>query len=306
MTAEHADTHSSLKVWTSDFVAGTVAGIVGKVVEYPFDTVKVRLQTMSSGSVGGMPVFNGPLDCIHKTFRKDGFRGFYRGLSSPVLGAALETAVVFSVFGQMARVLGGNSSEDLTMPQVVVAAGVAGFAVSHVLTPVELVKCRIQVQTNATASTAVAKYRGPWDCIRSIAREEGVLGLFRGYRATIIREMPGNAVWFGFYELSMRALTPPNAKRKDTPAYLSAVAGACGGLGTWLTMFPVDTVKSRMQTGVGKGISDSFYHSFRNILASEGLRGMYSGVTVTAITSIPANGIMWLTYAYVSRTVLQL
>ena len=85
---------------------------------YPFDTVKVRLQTLgasvSAASASG-PSFSGPIDCILKTWKNDGFMGFYRGLSSPVVGAAFEAAVLFSSFGQMTYFMTGSKlPENMT------------------------------------------------------------------------------------------------------------------------------------------------------------------------------------------------
>lgn len=51
-----------------------VAGMVGKVVEYPFDTVKVRLQTQSVDH----PLFNGPLDCMKTTIKNEGIQGLFK------------------------------------------------------------------------------------------------------------------------------------------------------------------------------------------------------------------------------------
>jgi ornithine carrier protein len=47
--------------------------MVGKVVEYPFDTVKVRLQTQSVEN----PIFKGPMDCLRATVKQEGFRGLF-------------------------------------------------------------------------------------------------------------------------------------------------------------------------------------------------------------------------------------
>ena len=87
---------------------------------YPFDTVKVRLQTLSASSASAAEIgFAGPMDCIIKTWKNDGFMGFYRGLSSPVIGAAFEAAVLFSSFGQMTYLMTGTKlPENLSMPQV--------------------------------------------------------------------------------------------------------------------------------------------------------------------------------------------
>jgi ornithine carrier protein len=75
-----------------DIVCGSVAGVVGKYIEYPFDTVKVRLQSQPDS----VPLrYTGPLDCFKKSLQRDGFIGIYRGISAPLLGAAVETSTLF-------------------------------------------------------------------------------------------------------------------------------------------------------------------------------------------------------------------
>ena len=75
-----------------DIICGSLAGIVGKYIEYPFDTVKVRLQSQPDG----VPLrYNGPLDCFKKSLQRDGFLGIYRGISAPLVGAAVETSTLF-------------------------------------------------------------------------------------------------------------------------------------------------------------------------------------------------------------------
>jgi ornithine carrier protein len=71
---------------------GSIAGIVGKIVEFPFDTVKVRLQSQANT----VPLqYTGPLDCFKQSIQKDGLRGLYRGISAPLFGAAVETSSLF-------------------------------------------------------------------------------------------------------------------------------------------------------------------------------------------------------------------
>jgi hypothetical protein len=70
-----------------DIAFGSAAGVVGKFIEYPFDTVKVRLQSSSH--------YTGPVDCFRQGWRQDGFAGLYRGISAPLVGAAVETSSLF-------------------------------------------------------------------------------------------------------------------------------------------------------------------------------------------------------------------
>lgn len=82
-----------------DIVCGSVAGVVGKYIEYPFDTVKVRLQSQPDT----VPLrYTGPLDCFKKSLQRDGFIGIYRGISAPLVGAAVETSTLFFSVSQVA------------------------------------------------------------------------------------------------------------------------------------------------------------------------------------------------------------
>lgn len=75
-----------------DVAFGSLAGIAGKFIEYPFDTVKVRLQSQPDH----LPLqYTGPLDCFKQSLRRDGFMGLYRGISAPLVGAAVETSSLF-------------------------------------------------------------------------------------------------------------------------------------------------------------------------------------------------------------------
>jgi ornithine carrier protein len=59
-----------------------VAGMVAELFEYPFDLAKVRLQAQLLGPPTSTSVttmrFNGPLDCLLRTWKEEGLRGLYR------------------------------------------------------------------------------------------------------------------------------------------------------------------------------------------------------------------------------------
>lgn len=88
-----------------DICFGSLAGIAGKFVEYPFDTVKVRLQSQPDH----LPLrYTGPVDCFRQSLAQDGFLGIYRGISAPLFGAAVETSsLFFSVLHPLSYMLPG-------------------------------------------------------------------------------------------------------------------------------------------------------------------------------------------------------
>src|SRR6266516_6719955 len=79
-----------------DVTFGSTAGILAKFVEYPFDTVKVRLQSQSTSPLSTSRL-HGPLDAFAAAWRSpDGpIKNLYRGISAPLAGAAIETSSLF-------------------------------------------------------------------------------------------------------------------------------------------------------------------------------------------------------------------
>lgn len=90
-----------------------------------------------------------------------------------------------------------------------IAGAVAGVPVSLLACPTELLKCRLQAQGGmkppagavyslADVRAGRALFRGPVDVMRSVLRHEGgLLGMYRGLGATLLREVPGNAGGLG-------------------------------------------------------------------------------------------------------------
>eukprot|EP00164_Ancoracysta_twista_P004392 GFYU01005921.1.p1 GENE.GFYU01005921.1~~GFYU01005921.1.p1 ORF type:complete len:342 (+),score=49.23 GFYU01005921.1:204-1229(+) len=309
----------------TDLVAGTFAGMAGKVVEFPFDTIKVRLQTQTFGR----EVYKSPMDCALQTYREGGVSSFYRGMASPMVGAAMENAVLFVAYGQIKRIMlerqrnlttaatvgsqgsgvgtgteaitsvrATDSQQELSMKQLLIAGGGAGFCVSFVLTPVELIKCRLQVA--ATAPNAV-RYNGPIDCLYRTVRDSGVRGLYRGHFGTMLRETPGNAAWFGMYEAFCKLMTPAGKTKDDISPTTLMLAGACGGIAYWSAFFPADVVKSRQQTMAGD--SASFSQVFREIYRQQGVPGLYRGFATTLVRAVPANAVIFGAYEMISRQI---
>jgi hypothetical protein len=136
--------------WT-DFIAGTGGGFIGKLFDYPFDTVKVLLQTQDVVGYKG-PKYTGAIHCLKHTVETGGVMSLYKGISSPLLGSMAENAVLFLSYGIFKDLLGGQDAaargEDVSLFRLSLAGAGAGAVVPCVLTPVELVKCRLQVQNS--------------------------------------------------------------------------------------------------------------------------------------------------------------
>lgn len=308
--AAQLKTHGgSLSPGALDLMAGMTSGFAVKIVEYPFDTIKVLQQTMGDR-------YSGALNCLATTYNGGGFTALYKGLLTPLLGSMAECATLFVAYGYMKRAL--NVDEDkatlsnpVPMWKYFVSGAGSGCCSAFVLTPVELVKCRLQVQAGAEAAAASggalgsAKpiappahvYRGPADCIAHIVRTEGVRALWLGNVSCLVREIPGNLAWFGAYETVLRGIQVAQGydRKSDVPLAWSALAGSAAGVAYWGVPFPADTVKTKQQAEA-RFAGRPFVEVFRTVVREDGVRGLYRGAGITCARAAPSHALLFFAY----------
>ncbi|KAJ5937004.1 hypothetical protein N7466_003454 [Penicillium verhagenii] len=285
-----------------DIVFGSVAGMAGKLIEYPFDTVKVRLQSQSEH----LPLrYTGPMDCFRQALQADGVRGLYRGISAPMTGAAVETSCLFFSYRLIQDAVRVNifpNVEQLPLWVLVACGAGSGSVTSLALTPIELIKCKMQVPA---ASAVGHKAPGPLLLIASIFRHEGIKGFWRGQTGTLIRETGGSAAWFGSYEgvsgLFRRYAPRSQSSTDSLPVHQQMIAGATAGIGYNFLFFPADTIKSRMQTEdisrlPANGKRKTFWSVGRTLWQQQGLKGMYRGCGITCARSAPSSAFIFAVY----------
>ncbi|ODQ78267.1 hypothetical protein BABINDRAFT_172388 [Babjeviella inositovora NRRL Y-12698] len=289
---------------TQEIILGSFAGSLGKLIEYPFDTIKVKLQSKQ---------YSNTLLCFKLTWKLEGLIGFYRGLTPPLLGASLENACLFYVYNAVQDALKKHiyvmnpsvdfqDQEQYEVPLLgkMVAGATSGVCASFILTPVELIKCNMQVLVSLL--TAASQYKpNIFKVIKDVYRREGIAGYWRGQFPTLLREMGGTAIWFGSYEMvsgSFRRYRSQQVERtsSSTPVFDLLVSGASAGVGYNVCLYPVDTIKSNMQINKGDKGNATMKGTIRQIYQESGVRGFYRGLGITVVRCIPANAVIFFTY----------
>uniref|UniRef100_A0A0G4H133 Mitochondrial carrier protein n=1 Tax=Chromera velia CCMP2878 TaxID=1169474 RepID=A0A0G4H133_9ALVE len=126
-------------------VAGVVSGMCGVFVGHPLDTVKARI-AFSPASSSGPPLYTGVLDCVGKTWAKEGIRGFFRGLPFPILGDSLVCMSSYGIYGNVRDVLLSRESAGWSDHHIAFVSGaVAGLGSAFVETPFDMLKTQMQV-----------------------------------------------------------------------------------------------------------------------------------------------------------------
>lgn len=286
-----------------------LAGIIGKTIEYPFDTVKVRLQSQPEH----LPLrYSGPLDCFRQSFRTEGISGLYRGISAPLVGAAIETSSLFFSYRIAQRTLQAtlyqsNPDDALPLGALVACGAASGAFTSLLLTPIELVKCQMQVPLNGNSYRGV----GPMAVMASVYQHHGIFGFWHGQLGTLIRETGGSAAWFGSYEgvsaifrnyanASPSESSTPSASRHTLPVWQQMLAGAAAGVSYNFAFYPADTIKSRMQTeefsGILNGQRRTFWAVAKALWQQQGVQGLYRGCGITVGRAAPSSAFIFAVY----------
>jgi len=288
-----------------DIVFGSLAGIVGKFIEYPFDTVKVRLQSQPDN----VPLrYAGPIDCFRQSWRQDGVPGLYRGISAPLVGAAVETSSLFFSYRIAQEALQATvlpKSEPLPISALILCGGASGAFTSLLLTPIELIKCKMQVPLVGTLSRTQA--HGPLAIMASIYRHQGLLGFWHGQLGTLIRETGGSAAWFGSYEtMSLLFRKWDRIKTKESlPIHQQMTAGAIAGMSYNFIFYPADTIKSRMQTEDVRqmtGGKRTFWTVGTALWKQHGIKGLYRGCGITVGRAAPSSAFIFTIYEALRKT----
>ncbi|OAR05693.1 hypothetical protein LLEC1_07290 [Akanthomyces lecanii] len=272
---------------SSDFWAGYASGAVGIIIGNPLDIVKLRQQTQHTGRAAAT---------IQNT------RSLLAGAAAPILGYGALNAILFVSYNRAELALSRGLEVEKSPGITWLAGAVGGLATWVVSAPTELIKCRAQMALpTAKSSLSIAK---------DIWRTEGTRGLYFGGLVTALRDSIGYGFYFWAYELANQSWPLPDEKKRTSIAEEAPRVMLCGGLAgivTWASVFPLDVIKTRLQT---QRLMQSHDTSQRRVLLrrkgawliakdmfrESGVRPFFRGLTVCSIRAFIVNAAQWTVY----------
>ena len=291
------ETAKSALSWLRSLAAGGVGGVFAVVVGHPFDLVKVRMQTAEKG------VYSSAIDVVKKTIAREGLaKGLYAGVSAPLVGVTPMFAVSFwgydvgkGLVEKLSTVPVKNNTPQYTIGQISAAGFFSAIPMTLITAPFERVKVLLQIQGQKQLAPGEApKYKNGLDVVRQLYREGGIKSVFRGSAITLARDGPGSAAYFATYEYLKRRISPKDAEGNTTgqlslPAVVTA--GGAAGVAMWIPVFPVDTIKSRLQSAEGR---PTIGGTISSLYKSGGIRAFYPGFGPALARAVPANAATFL------------
>lgn len=200
----------------------------------------------------------------------------------------------YGVGKQLVETFSTVKDGQYSVAQVSAAGFFSAIPMTLITAPFERVKIILQIQgQKQLAPGEKPKYSGGVDVVRQLMKEGGIRSVYRGSAMTLARDGPGSAAYFATYETIKRNLTPKDENGKPGKLSLSAVAmaGGVAGVAMWIPVFPVDTIKSRLQSGEGNlGISATI----RQLYGKGGIKAFFPGIGPAMARAVPANAATFL------------
>jgi solute carrier family 25 phosphate transporter 23/24/25/41 len=199
-------------------------------------------------------------------------------------------------------VLHKSSTAAADMTRRMVCGGLAGMIAKTATNPLERIKMLSQTGEHGLKSAGVMSL------YRSILKNEGILGLWAGNGANLLRVFPAKAVVFSsndMYQGILRNISNTAEGQKLAPAY-AFFAGGFAGMTASACTYPLDFARGRISGKLVESGKKKEYHGIiRTVIVSvkdEGFMALYKGVTPTIAGALPYEGIKFGTVGFLERT----
>ncbi|KAI7899430.1 mitochondrial carrier protein RIM2 [Cokeromyces recurvatus] len=183
-------------------ISAATAGIVTSTATNPIWVIKTRLQL--EGVNNRMRKYGNSLECLSQILREEGARGLYKGMSASYLGV-IEGTIQWVIYENLKRkwcsskndhqkLIGGKTIQDWAGH--LGAAATSKFVAACIAYPHEVIRTRLR----QPAENGIHKYTGLFQCLRLVVKEEGIVALYGGMTAHLMRVVPNAAIMFFCYE----------------------------------------------------------------------------------------------------------
>ncbi|KAH9936120.1 mitochondrial carrier domain-containing protein [Fomitopsis serialis] len=303
----------------NSMIAGAGGGLVASVATCPLDVIKTRLQAQRHAH--GQAGYEGVVATFKTVLKHNGIRGLYRGLGPTILGYLPTWAIYFAVYDGIKEHFGRTQLEDgSTVHHIYPAAQAKGYqpftrehpwslhilsamaagATSTICTnPLWVIKTRFMTQPFEEK-----RYRHTLDAALTIYRTEGWRAFFRGLLPSLLGILHVG-VQFPLYE-QLKFWARRNSSEDLTPRQFLACS-AVSKMVASVTTYPHEVVRTRLQTQrrivngalKGKDVPEQpragVIKTATDIVRHEGWRGLYRGLSVNLVRTVPNSAVTMLT-----------
>ncbi|KAI0041982.1 mitochondrial NAD transporter [Auriscalpium vulgare] len=314
---------SGTKWTTNSMIAGAGGGLVASIATCPLDVIKTKLQAQRAAR--GQSDYLGVSATVRNIIKHDGLRGLYRGLGPTILGYLPTWAIYFAVYDGIKTRFGepplGVDKRIYPAPSAkgyqplmrehpwglhILSAMAAGATSTICTNPLWVIKTRFMTQ----ARTEV-RYRHTLDAALTIYRLEGIRAFYRGILPSLLG-ITHVAVQFPLYE-QLKLMAELRSGDAPLPVYTILGCSAMAKMIASVATYPHEVVRTRLQTQrriITRGEDgrllptrkrSGIVRTTQKIIRFEGWRGLYKGLSINLIRTVPNSAVTMLTYELLMR-----
>lgn len=190
------------------------SGLMTLALTNPLWVAKTRLclqydQTASAKtfSKSDLKHYRGLVDCLHKTYKSEGFRGLYKGFVPGIFGVS-HGALQFMAYEELKKVYNSyrqrSQNTKLGTTEYLCFAAISKIFAASITYPYQVVRSRLQDQHRS--------YNGAVDVITQTYRNEGTRGFYKGLVPGVLKVTPACCITFVVYEHMITFLQQHSAK----------------------------------------------------------------------------------------------
>ncbi|XP_027362570.1 mitochondrial adenine nucleotide transporter ADNT1-like [Abrus precatorius] len=293
-------------------VAGGVAGGLSRTAVAPLERLKILLQVQNSQNIK----YTGSIQGLKYIWKTEGFRGMFKGNGTNCARIIPNSAVKFFTYEQASKGVlwlyqrqSGNEEAQLTPVLRLGAGACAGIIAMSATYPMDLVRGRLTVQTEASPR----QYRGIFHALSTVFREEGPRALYKGWLPSVIGVIPYVGLNFSVYESLkdwfIRSKPFGIAQDSELNVTTRLACGAVAGTVGQTVAYPLDVIRRRMQMGGWKDAASvvagevnskveytGMVDAFRKTVQREGFGALYKGLVPNSVKVVPSIAIAFVTY----------
>ncbi|KAI0087122.1 mitochondrial carrier [Irpex rosettiformis] len=293
--------------FATQLTAGGIAGAMEALCCQPLDTIKVRMQLSRSGRAPGTKP-RGFLATGAMIARRETPLALYKGLGAVLSGIVPKMAVRFASFEAYKDWLADKETGKTSLGNIFLAGLGAGTTEAVlVVTPMEVVKIRLQAQQHSLADPLEApRYRNAGHAVYTIIREEGVSTLYRGVSLTALRQATNQGANFTAYQEIKKLAHKYQPELTELPSYQHMLIGLISGAMGPFSNAPIDTIKTRLQKATaepGKSALQRITAIASDMWRQEGVRSFYKGITPRVLRVAPGQAIVFAVYERVRKVI---
>ncbi|PSR71714.1 hypothetical protein EW026_g6058 [Hermanssonia centrifuga] len=293
--------------FATQLTAGGIAGAMEALTCQPLDTIKVRMQLSRSGREPGTKA-RGFIATGAMIARRETPLALYKGLGAVLSGIVPKMAVRFASFETYKEALADKETGKTNLGSIFLAGLGAGTTEAVVVvTPMEVVKIRLQAQQHSLADPLEApRYRNAGHAVYTIIREEGISTLYRGVSLTALRQATNQGANFTAYQELKKFAHNHQPELTELPSYQHMIIGLISGAMGPFSNAPIDTIKTRLQKATaepGKSAFQRIAAIAQDMWRQEGVKSFYKGITPRVLRVAPGQAIVFAVYERVRKVI---